>query len=49
MKSLLVTGATGFTGYEVFRQLVTAGSRPRLMVRRPRPGEARTWRTWMPT
>ncbi len=32
---ILVTGATGFIGREVARQLSAAGARPRLMVRRP--------------
>lgn len=32
---ILVTGATGFIGREVARQLSAAGLRPRLMVRRP--------------
>ena len=35
MKKILVTGATGFIGYEVSKQLCLAGIRPRLMVRRP--------------
>lgn len=32
---VLLTGATGFIGLEVARQLVAAGVRPRVMVRRP--------------
>jgi nucleoside-diphosphate-sugar epimerase len=32
---ILVTGATGFIGYEVARQLAVAAKRPRLVVRRP--------------
>lgn len=32
---VLVTGATGFVGYEVARQLCARGTRPRLLVRRP--------------
>ena len=35
MKKILVTGATGFIGYEVSKQLSQAGQCPRLMVRRP--------------
>lgn len=35
MKKVLVTGATGFIGIEVSRQLAELGMRPRLMVRRP--------------
>jgi nucleoside-diphosphate-sugar epimerase len=34
----LVTGATGFIGLEVARQLAAAGQRPRLVVRRPNRG-----------
>ena len=35
MNKVLVTGATGFIGIEVARQLVKRGLNPRLMVRRP--------------
>lgn len=35
MKKILVTGATGFIGYEVSKQLSVEGFKPRLMVRRP--------------
>jgi len=35
---VLVTGATGFIGYEVARLLAERGLRPRLMVRRPERG-----------
>ncbi|MGB5620546.1 MAG: NAD(P)-dependent oxidoreductase, partial [Desulfobacterales bacterium] len=35
MKKVLVTGATGFIGIEVSKQLSERGMRPRLMVRRP--------------
>ena len=35
MRNVLVTGATGFIGIEVSRQLSAQGLRPRLMVRRP--------------
>ena len=34
-KKILVTGASGFIGYEVSRQLASANYRPRLMIRRP--------------
>jgi len=34
----LVTGATGFIGYEVARQLAAAGARSRLMISRPERG-----------
>ena len=35
VQKILVTGATGFIGIEVSRQLAERGMRPRLMVRRP--------------
>jgi nucleoside-diphosphate-sugar epimerase len=35
VERVLVTGATGFIGIEVSRQLAKLGKRPRLMVRRP--------------
>lgn len=35
MEKVLVTGATGFIGFEVARQLSDRGLRPRLLVRRP--------------
>ncbi len=38
MQNVLVTGATGFIGIEVARQLNQRGLRPRLMVRRPERG-----------
>lgn len=38
MKKILVTGATGFIGYEVSKQLSRRGLRPRLLVRRPLRG-----------
>jgi len=38
MKKVLVTGATGFIGIEVFKQLAARGWNPRLMVRRPLRG-----------
>ncbi len=38
MQAVLVTGATGFIGYEVAHLLVRRGLRPRLLVRRPERG-----------
>ena len=38
MNRILVTGATGFIGYEVSRQLASMGARPRLLIRRPLRG-----------
>ncbi len=38
MRKILVTGASGFIGLEVARQLVEVGASPRLMVRRSRRG-----------
>lgn len=38
MKKVLVTGATGFIGYEVARQLIEMELWPRVMVRRPLRG-----------
>jgi nucleoside-diphosphate-sugar epimerase len=38
MRRILVTGATGFIGYELARQLSASGFRPRLLVRRPDRG-----------
>jgi len=35
---ILVTGATGFIGYEVAKQLAHKGYKPRLLVRRPLRG-----------
>ncbi len=42
MERVLVTGATGFLGYEVARQLCARGLRPRLMVRRRERGRLLT-------
>ena len=38
MERILVTGSTGFIGYEVSRILASQGWKPRLMVRRPLRG-----------
>lgn len=38
MRRILVTGATGFIGYELARRLAASGLRPRLLVRRPERG-----------
>ncbi|RPJ09351.1 MAG: NAD-dependent epimerase/dehydratase family protein, partial [Deltaproteobacteria bacterium] len=38
MEKVLVTGATGFIGYEVAKQLAEKGFKPRLLVRRPLRG-----------
>ena len=38
MQNVLITGATGFIGIEVAKQLAKRGARPRLMVRRPERG-----------
>ncbi len=38
MKKVLVTGATGFIGYEVVKQLIGLNIEPRVMVRRPLRG-----------
>jgi nucleoside-diphosphate-sugar epimerase len=38
MDKVLITGATGFIGFEVARQLSERGQRPRLLVRRPLRG-----------
>jgi len=35
MERVLVTGGTGFIGFEFVRHLCAAGLRPRLLVRRP--------------
>jgi len=35
MERILVTGSTGFIGYEVSRMLASQGRNPRLMIRRP--------------